>query len=337
MPTSLRVGEGAQTVYEFDHGLPKLEHEWSKTEAHKTAGRRGAEGKITLRVVDSTGAPVPDASVEAWFWRTYDDGTEVNRQTDSDRLVALGGTSVADMHFTIRKEGHYTTHLRYWFSKRGYDCVKDGRWQPWNPVLAVTLKDIRMPIQLTHKNTEILFPANTDTGFDFIIGDWIEPYGRGVFADAAFHISGVALDGRVFHYTNVLSFVEGSGFVPSMPDTFSQLKSDYLAPENGYLPSMIFLYDYDGTHEGSKESSQREKILYFKVGRQIDRPVRYGKLVGGVIGGLAYPDTNTAYLGFSYYINPNDGDRNLEYEDTYEFRNILNTPHLDVAQKGDME
>lgn len=308
-------------TYEIEHGLP------SETPAGKErrqiAQISGASGKVTLCVVDANGDPVSNAKVDSWFWTGGESNRIVNGFTDSRGMIGLEENSMSYMGFTVNKEGYYQTRWKYWFYERGYDCVEDGRWLPWNPVLEVVLKEVRLPLQLPQKKAEISFPANTRVGFDFIVGDLVEPYGKGKTNDAVFHVSGVAINGKEFHYTNTLSFVDGSGIVSHAPDSFSILKSDYVAPENGYTLGTTFRYDYDGTHAGSDDTSQRDRILYFKVRGNREQGARYGKIVGGVVGGLAYPDTDTAGLVFSYFLNPNDGDRNLEYEDAYEFKPFL--------------
>lgn len=308
-------------AYEIEHELSPETPEGKLRRQY--AQRHGARGKVTLHVVDSIGNPVSDAQVIAWFWTGDEKNRKVDALTDKNGFVELEENNMSYMGFTINKPSFYDTVWDYWFYVRGYDCVEDGRWIPWNPVLEVVLKEVRLPLQLPQKKAEISFPANTRVGFDFIVGDLVEPYGKGKTNDAVFHVSGVAINGKEFHYTNTLSFVDGSGIVSHAPDSFSILKSDYVAPENGYTLGTTFRYDYDGTHAGSDDTSQRDRILYFKVRGNREQGARYGKIVGGVVGGLAYPDTDTAGLVFSYFLNPNDGDRNLEYEDAYEFKPFL--------------
>jgi hypothetical protein len=48
----------------------------------------------------------------------------------------------------VIKPGFYKSNVTYWFFKNYFDCVKDGRWIPWNPTVEVVLKEIRNPIKM---------------------------------------------------------------------------------------------------------------------------------------------------------------------------------------------
>ena len=311
-PTSLRVGEGAQTVFEFDHGLPRLEYEWSKTEAHKMAGRRGAEGAITLRVVDSKGTPVEGARVGATFWNWSGKDYHTSALTEESGLVELSGTSVSDVVFGITKSGYYTTHLRYWFSKRGFDCVKDGRWLPWNPVLEVTLKEVRHPIKMVEGGDAMnsrRIPRNEDVGYDFMLGDFVEPIGKGKHADMVLFLE--SQWSSSFVHTNRLAIrgVGGGGFVTLKKDAYSEMKTAYTAPATGYADELVYEYRRTTDMILLDNKLQEDEYLAFKS------PARGGgnssEAHFGVISLLNF---GGGWVQFRYTCNPTPNDRKLEAE-----------------------
>ena len=108
----------------------------------------GAKAKITLRVVDSKGVPVADALVGGGFYNHDEKGHDFKERTNGKGEVTLEDTCVGDLNFGVMKDGYYSTGTTYWFFKNYFDCVKDGRWIPWNPTVEVVLKEIRNPIKM---------------------------------------------------------------------------------------------------------------------------------------------------------------------------------------------
>lgn len=320
---SVLIEGAASQFFDYDRGLKPLAVSWPLPREHQTALMKGAEAKLTLRIVDSTGRPVPEADVDSLFLMGDVKGTKVRARSDGDGLAVIHSKTTDEITILTEKEGYYSTYWRHRLSVPGYDCVENGRWLPWNPVLEVVLKEIRDPLSLDKRTASLTFPADLEVGFDFSENDLVSPHGKGMTSDCIITVDGVAKENREFHYTTHLAFSEGKGLIVLPPDTFSILQSAYSAPNVGYSQEMVFAYDYDGTHKGSGDSFRRNEILYFKIGGHDRRPTRYGKIVGGVVGGLAYPDTNTASIGFSYYLNPKDGDPNLEFEPSDEFIQIL--------------
>lgn len=143
-PNSIKMGQGATAEIKIDHGLPKID--WLKGEKYspvvKQAQANGALGAVTFLVVDDHGVPVPEAAVRGGFYNHGKNGYGFETQTDGNGFVVLQNKCAGDVNFIINKEGYYETCLRYWFFKANYDCVKDGRWIPWNPTIEVTLKQI---------------------------------------------------------------------------------------------------------------------------------------------------------------------------------------------------
>jgi hypothetical protein len=69
-PENIRIGAGGTTVLEIEHGLKKVDFLSGETytEAVLDAQQKGAQGAITLYIVDSQGHPVSAATVKGAFW-----------------------------------------------------------------------------------------------------------------------------------------------------------------------------------------------------------------------------------------------------------------------------
>lgn len=180
-PQKVYPKSGRKGILEIDHKLPPI---IIHTEEMQKGQREGAQGAITLLVVDSEGKPVPDATVRGAFWYSDTKHYSFNVNTDEKGVVSLEDKCTGDLNFSIRKDGYYNTSLRYWFLKHGFDCAKDGRWLPWNPIVEVMLKEKRNPAKMIIKDVNLNLPIkNKEYGFDFLIGDLVSPDGRGKIAD----------------------------------------------------------------------------------------------------------------------------------------------------------
>ncbi|MDD4018215.1 MAG: hypothetical protein PHV28_09740 [Kiritimatiellae bacterium] len=323
----LNIGSGGVTVLEIDHGLPK---QLVDTPEMRRGVDYGLFGAITLYVVDSTGAPVPRATVRGAFFNQWlpKDKRRFEIETDADGTVSLENNNTGFVNFTVEKKAYYVSVFRYWFLKNGYDCAKDGRWLPWNPTVDVVLKEKRTPIPLYTKTVEKTFPKEGAVGFDCLEKDFVAPFGMGKTADFTFKYESVRPPVRAgmkypdfscFTNSLVLSGMEGGGFITKQKDSFSQFVADYEAPKDGYMPVL----DYEMKRTTDKIFVDRKLgeggYLFFRsrVRRTVggSEEAHYGKIYRFVFG-ESLRETNSATLKISYYFNPTPNDRNLEFDGT---------------------
>ncbi len=320
-------GSGAVTVLEIDHGLPE---QLVDTPEMRRGVEHGLLGAITLRVVDSSGLPVPSATVRGAFFnqRQPKDKRRFEIETDADVIVYLENENMGFVNFTIEKQAHYSSVIRYWFFKNGYDCAKDGRWLPWNPTVEIVLKEKRNPIPLYTKTVRKVFPKEVEVGFDCLCADFVAPWGQGRDSDFTLKYESVRPPVRTGMkypdfscFTNylALSGVEAGGFITKPKDSFSHLVADYEAPENGYARVL----DYELKRTTGKIFVDRklgdEEYLFFRSRvRQTtggNEEAHYGKIHQFVFS-ETLRETNSATLRISYYFNPTPNDRNLEFDGT---------------------
>jgi hypothetical protein len=121
--------------------------------------------------------------------------------------------------------------------KRPYQT---GRWEPWERRIKITLRPIKNPVPMYVKQILVDIPEEGQwMGYDFEIGDWVAPYGRGAHADIELY--------SIKHYEDNINYsgeltirfpgkgngIQGCDFGEN---SHSRYKWPYEAPEEGYQP-----------------------------------------------------------------------------------------------------
>lgn len=285
----------------------------------ENARQHGAQGRVTLRVTDSTGFPVDNAEVSVAFWGSdsLPDVVAHKGNTDTNGLFVAAGITIHNMNYEIKKADHYTTQGQYWFHRRGENCVQNGRWQPWNLTNTVVLKEHRNPIPMYAKRVDISIPVLDEAiGFDLEKGDWVAPHGQGSHADLIFTYNG-AYDGpQVFSKRLCLAFNNNKdGLRPFPLDKASELMSMYSAPDDDYATSLVLERERTRTQIIKSKEFEADRYLIIRVRTVTDKEgniisANYGKIYGPI----NYGRMGDAHrLIFDYYLNPTPNDRNIEF------------------------
>jgi hypothetical protein len=311
----LSIGSGAVTVLEIDHGLPE---QLVDTPEMRRGVEHGLLGAITLRVVDSSGLPVPSATVRGAFFnqRQPKDKRRFEIETDADGIVSLENENMGFVNFTIEKQAHYSSVIRYWFFKNGYDCAKDGRWLPWNPTVEIVLKEKRNPVSMQRKDRLWLtFPKHQTVGFDVETGDLVEPFGTGKVADLSFWFDSWQYT-EPYCYSNcfVVTAESGATIAAMRKDSFSDFKFAYAPPDSGWVSDLTL--GMVRTKDKILSNVALGKEEYWVVAVRRGERKRFAVISDFEFGGS---DRGTNYCGvlLSYYLNPNAGDTNLEIKGPY--------------------
>ena len=306
----------------------------------------GAEGKITFRVVDSAGSPVEGAAVKTVFIKSQkQDYTICEGLTDTNGLFVAEGKSYCDMNYRMSKDGYYQTDGRHFFYSDTPDCVENGRWQPWNPTNTVVLKEKRNPIPMYTKafydNGHDIPAENKPIGFDMEMGDWVAPYGTGKTVDILFTYKSEIQSRETLSYELTMTGSgEKDGFICAKKDSFSKLQSTYLAPKSDYEGELKFRFGQLDDKILINEKSGDNDYYIFRVRTRLDRngniiKANYGKIYGhigfGPSGGrIDDPEFKQGFIRFNYYFNPNENDRNIEFDPSKE---LLNPEKCEGANK----
>ena len=290
-------------------------------EMDRVARKGGARVRMTFHVKDTQGMPVTNVQVKAYFHFWHKD--EVDRATfttDTNGVCTVEGMCSIDMNCSFSKEGYYNTGFHRDIMTRD-SVVKDGRWQPWNPTVEITLKEKRNPIPMCVRHVEHDMPKGERMGFDCGKGDWVKPYGKGETADFSVYYDSSIRDWRSDNrnHTNCLVFAsEGGGGFIRLPKEGGQLVSAYEAHPAGYAPGLVLSYERKDGVTVSETTIPQDHYLMFRsrVERDGEGEVirsRFGKITSFRYG-EADMDGKRGYISFTYYFNPNENDRNLEYD-----------------------
>ena len=286
---------------------------------------------MTLQIVDSSGKPVERAHISVAFWASDSsaDALVSEGQTDTNGCYVAAGKTIHSMNYVIKKDGSYTTTGQYWFYPGAGRTVLDGRWQPWNPTNTVVLKEERNPTAMYAKSVDVPIPAqDVPIPFDFEVGDWVIPRGKGVRADVLFE-----------YHSDIKDFWTGKkelaiactnrvdGFLIAQKDMWSDFKSAYEAPGDEYQPTVHLILDATKDKILKSEQIQESQYLTFRVRSKLDDKgtlisANYGKIYGPIDYGAG---EKLDRLRFTCYFNPTANDRNIEFDPS---RNLL-----DVKQR----
>ena len=287
--------------------------------AHAAPTPHGARGQVTLRVIDSIGNPVDKAHLSVAFWKSDSSADVVVSEgtTDLKGLFVATGNTIHSMNYTFTKEGSYETHGTYWFYPGSGRTVVEGRWQPWNPTVAVVLKERRNPIPMFARKVDVNIPARDKAvGFDLEKFDWVPPYGSGIRADIMFEY--------VAKYTGPQDFSKQLVITCSHPQdglqTFSlektsEFMSSYTAPQYGYSPQYVQKRERTRTKIIKSMELGENQYLLLRVRTVTDKEdkivsANYGKIYGPIeYGRMGDRDR----LMFTSYFNPAANDQNLEF------------------------
>jgi len=294
------------------------------------ARQRGAQAKLTFQVVDSVRKPVEGAQLDIAFYPTgsYSDTIVVKGSTDTNGTFVASGKTQDTIGYSIVKDGYYRTQvLRYHFYRPGEDCVRNGRWQPWNPTNPVVLKERRKPATMYAQKVEVIIPVMDKTvGFDLEQGDWVAPYGEGMKGDLLFTYNAEYEGTQDYSKRLSLSFSDSKdGLRTYLLDKSSDLMSLYEAPVDGYVSSLLLERERTRTKVSLSEEFGDEKYLVFRTRTVTDDEgniisANYGKIYGPIRYGLIGQEYR---LRFDYYFNPTPNDRNIEFERS---QNLMTKP-----------
>ena len=292
--------------------------------------RNGAKAKVTLSVTDEHGKPMTNAAATVYFDMISKRGNVIKGLTDTNGLFSAEALCADYASIGVRKDGYYDARFKYG-NVRSSDPerLKDGCWQPWDPTIPVVLREIRNPIPMYVKLFEGTFGNGDTVGFDCEKGDFIEPHGEGKVADFM-----IRVDGSGLKYENMTKEISldsldpDGGFMILDWYQYSTFKSEYLAPESGYITNLTASSSHDNTkrveevmlYKGGDvtrlDSGGEYVIFKSRIKRDADGNVisaNYGKIYRA-FEFMGREQTKEAWVRFLYYFNPTPNDRNLEFD-----------------------
>ena len=135
------------------------------------------EAKLTLQAVDDDGHPVPQTKVAVVGFHAVKEG----KTDEAGRFVAILRNASGEVDLEVKKEGFYSINRQTYV----FITHTNGQWLPRNPLIELHLHKVGRPVAMVVKQVDQRdIPAvNCVTGYDLVIGDWVEPNGKGKTAD----------------------------------------------------------------------------------------------------------------------------------------------------------
>jgi hypothetical protein len=180
---------------------------------------------------------------------------------------------------------------------------------------SVPLKRIIAPRPLIGKSAWVILPSLSGTiAYDLLAGDIVAPLGSGKVSDCEITWSPPPSHSRVnqrdlydIRFTNPRAGITKGGTSASKVISGSDLRSDKVAPNSGYVSSMR-KSEMARMHSGSTANSDAGDIYYFCIVREGGR--LYGKILGEPQT-IFFTGESHPVIKFAYAINPT-GDLSLE-------------------------
>lgn len=277
--------------------------------------------RLTLRALDERGIPISGALVEMSFEEPIPQWgggrlVAVTGKTDNEGKFSGEGHSVDIQGGRIFKEGYYSSSPESFKFK----TVADGKWQPWNPTLDVMLKKVVRPVPMYAKfKLETDLPIEGPVGFDLIESDWVAPYGHGKSGDLIFKVTKRVASFHDFGAELLVTFSNAGDGILEMTDSSkgaSRLRSAQEAPNQGYASSLS-LRQGNSAERGEYGTKGDHNNYWIRVRTVLDeRGQVVTALYGKIYDGIEYfpVRSKTAKLRFTYYLNPIQNDRGMEFD-----------------------
>lgn len=283
--------------------------------------------EIGVHVIDEERKPIDNAEVMISFMRPVNGTSRVFRGvTGSDGRFSARETITIGAFVKVEKTGYYSSIMDNEFAAKNYQ-------------VDVVMRRKVAPVPLVVRDLELAIPKNAKKiGVDLEVGDWVAPFGKGAVADFEVEFSnsfsGYRYEGEDWDRIRSakvneelseerLRYVYGRwdavatiaapgemGFVVKETDLnrYCELTMPHEAPDAGYEAKLEL---QDSTYdEGMMAFDMPPLFLRSRVEVRDGKVVRanYAKIPDGINldarGGLR----------FTYYFNPRENDRNLEFD-----------------------
>lgn len=287
------------------------------------------DGKVNVKVTDEFGRPVALAKVEIGFkqlkskgfgegWGTVVDYRPSEGETNAKGEYSAKGSTSSNIVVTVTKDGFYESNAGVSFA----DSFTQG--------VIITLRKIKDPVPMYVNSTDYMNSPKSGEpiGFDLEVGDWVAPYGNGKVRDFIFNLTSrfeSPFDSEVKYDLTFSSPRDGiQEYVPKEGEQ-SMFILPYKATEDSYLDEFSryeFSKPISDTENLYKTDMKKTVTYLFRVRTIADAQgniisANYGYISSEI--GVGRFDGGT--IQFSYYFNPDNKSRSLEYNG----ENLFNT------------
>lgn len=313
------------------------------------------ETEVTVQVRGENGEPIPEAEVLVWYSNPQRNlsgepisGVGLNGLTDEHGAFVSKQNGRAGITTKVKKDGYYS---------HGYDPAKKDYFgatrMPESLEKEVTLRKVVAPIALYGKqiaHNEIPVHA-VWIGYDFEIGDWTEPHGKGKSTDILLryekHFVGIKeafledierarsgikrkYERRGEAFTEEALRHEIGNWEGVLEIAFAHEKEGILSVVDDFMPHSLLKMPHEAADRDYSSNylvetatfANSEKVHFSKVENEMGFFIRTrvvlnedGEIKSAnyakIYGGIEFDPRGL--VSFSYYFNPEANDRNLEF------------------------
>lgn len=298
------------------------------------------EARLTIRLVDEDGNSLTGMPVTVGFSEEIRNGYS----DASGCFSATGKERLGDLRCGCTAGGYYPSDLPYRYSAVD---TNGNSWLPSNPVVTMMVRKVISPVPVYAKRVETRIPTtNQNWGFDLNVADWVRPQGKGIVSDLVFRVDGFWKNYRDNDSVLTLSLAPpNDGLIPiSYSPTATPMGSEFFlprqAPENGYQ-SPLHWHRLRKAVPGSSNDEvvddlRRSGSYLFRVRSSANSSgvitnAYYGAIPGCIDFAGAGADKEGSWLRFTYYMNPSNNDRNLEFDLNKNTSKDWTSPEADRA------
>lgn len=284
---------------------------------------------ISFRMVDDLGALVTQGEIKVSTFSHWVPGEGFGHDEYDQRRAPVSEEGKVSFDVAnIRGEVGYSAYPsgKYYpvpAQTYRFRQVENGRWEPWNPEVTVTVPRKLNPTALYARRihaTEL--PTTAPVGFDLMVSDWVAPYGKGKRADFICEVSTVVpMTDPTKAFESVLNITfpsNGDGVSPSRANPKKRLlKLPREAPASGYEPRVTKRLARAAEGAELETGTLEDQNYFFRVRTVLDPQgnvisALYGKIHGDILWDTL--NSRSGHLQFTYYLNPTPLDRNLEFD-----------------------
>ena len=278
---------------------------------------------VYFKVTDEDNKPVGSAEVHMSFmtggdlWSPKYKSLSKPGKTDTRGVWKYSrfGRDLPPTGVAVCKDGYYKSSI---LDLRRYQKQSKQTGQKDDPV-SITLKRVNQPIPMYARFAKIMLPNVSDTfGYDLVLGDLVDPFGKGQVADFVLKVQSNASPRELELDVTFSDSSDGIQvfFRDDRYAVLSELHSPHLAPKDGYLSSL------SRAETAVPESAGN---YFFRIRGKKENGQMYGKVYNSfqsVLQGGRHPT-----ILFTYYLNPT-GSNNVEFDPDQNLARKTDRDHL---------